>query len=144
MKGHISENFTWEEFEYSDKAIALGIENIIPDEGIAAQIRSLVLSVLQPLRTACGHALHLNSGYRCAKLNKAVKGAKNSQHTKGQAADIAASDPLALAKLVIELNLPFDQMILYGDFVHLSHKAEGPQRGQILYGESYTGQKLNQ
>ena len=144
MKGHISENFTWEEFEYSDKAIALCIENIIPDEGIAAQIRSLVLSVLQPLRTACGYALHLNSGYRCAKLNKAVKGAKNSQHTKGQAADIAASDPLALAKLVIELNLPFDQMILYGDFVHISHKAEGPQRGQILYDESYTGQKINQ
>lgn len=142
MKGQISENFSWEEFEYSDKAIALGIDNTIPDEGIAFQIRSLVLTILQPLRTAIGHALHLTSGYRCIKLNIAVKGAKNSQHTKGQAADIAASDPFALAQLVLELNLPFDQMILYGDFVHISHKAEGPQRGQILYDESYKGQKL--
>lgn len=32
--------------------------------------------------------LYINSGFRCNKHNKAVGGSKNSQHTKGRAADI--------------------------------------------------------
>ena len=140
--GNISENFTWEEFQRSAKAQQLHIDNSIPDESIASQTRSLVVTVLQPLRTANGKPLHINSGYRSPALNKAIGGAKNSQHTKGQAADIATYEPLQLAKLVIKLGLPFDQMILYPNFVHISHKHPGPQRGQILYNKSYKGERL--
>lgn len=47
-----------------------------------------------------------------------------------------------LASLVKKMGLPFDQMGLYGSFVHLSHKREGKQRGQIFYDKSYTGEKI--
>ncbi len=138
MTGKITENFSWEEFERSAKADELGIDNSIPDnESIKMPIRSLVVNLLQPLRNAIGEPLTINSGYRTAELNKALKGAKNSQHMKGEAADIAADDPLLLAQHVIQKNLPFDQMILYSSFVHLSHKCHGPQRRQILYDKSY-------
>ena len=138
----ISENFTWEEFQRSEAADKLGIDNRIPDESIAAQIRSLVVTVLQPLRRAYGRPLAVNSGYRSPDLNKAIKGANNSQHTKGQAADIAIDNPLELARLVLRKNLPFDQMILYPTFIHLSHRHPGPQRNQILYHKSYQGKTL--
>ncbi len=79
----------------------------------------------------------MNSGYRSKALNKAVKGAANSQHTKGEAADIHEDNPFTLAWLVLHTGIPFDQLILYDTFIHLSHKRNGAQRGQILYDQSY-------
>ena len=137
MKGTITKNFSWEEFERSNKAAELGIDNTIPDENVADNIRALVFNVLQPLRDACGHPLKVNSGYRSKALNKAVKGAANSQHTRGEAADIHEDNPFTLAWLVLHIGLPFDQLILYDTFIHLSHKRNGTQRGQILYDQSY-------
>ena len=141
-EGQITENFSWKEFQRSSKAEELGIDNSIPDESIASQVRSLVVTVLQPLRSAFGKPLHINSGYRCPALNKALKGAKNSQHTKGQAADIASDNPRELAELVLKEKLPFDQMILYNTFVHISHNHPVPQRGVVLYYEEYEGERI--
>lgn len=140
--GHITENFTWEELQRSPTADKLGIDNSIPDESIASQIRSLTVAIIQPLRNAHGQPLRINSGYRCPALNKAVGGTATSQHTKGQAADIAAADPAALAQLVIDKQLPYDQLILYPDFIHISHKHPEPQRSQILYHKTYKGKRL--
>lgn len=137
MKGSITKNFRWEEFERSNKADELGIDNTIPDNTVAENVRALVFNVLQPLRDACEHPLRVNSGYRSKALNKAVKGAANSQHTRGEAADIHEDNPFTLAWLVLHIGLPFDQLILYDTFIHLSYKRRGPQRGQILYDQSY-------
>lgn len=137
MKGTITKNFSWEEFERSNKAAELGIDNTIPDNTVAENINALVFNVLQPLRDACGHPLRVNSGYRSKALNKAIKGAANSQHTRGEAADIHEDNPFTLAWLVLHIGLPFDQLILYDTFIHLSHKRNGQQRGQILYDQSY-------
>lgn len=140
--GNITDHFSWDEFERSAKAQELGIDNRIPDESIASQIRSLTVTILEPLRRALGKPLTINSGYRCPSLNKALKGAANSQHTKGQAADIATDNPAELARLILQLELPFDQLILYPTFIHISHKHPGPQRSQILYNKSYKGERL--
>lgn len=60
---------------------------------------------------------------------------------KGQAADVGVTDPYALAKLAKRMRLPYDQMIVYPSFVHFSHKADGENRGQILYNKRYKGPK---
>ena len=44
--------------------------------------------VFEPVRTLLGVPLHVNSGYRCALLNTAVKGAPTSRHMLGLAADV--------------------------------------------------------
>lgn len=36
----------------------------------------------------------------------------------------------------------FDQMILYNNFVHISHGYPGPQRGLVLYDEGYEGGEI--
>lgn len=144
MMARISKNFTWEEFTASDTAKRLGILNQITDWDVRDNIIALVENVLQPLRDAYGKPININSGYRCAELNKKVGGVATSQHTKGQAADCGCDDPLALARLIIELGLPFDQMGLYPTFVHLSYKREcnGENRGQVFYAKSYKGDKV--
>lgn len=140
--GTISKDFSYKEFEASDVADKKGICNVITSFEVRDAILSLVETVLQPLRDAWGMPLHINSGYRCKKLNEAVGGVPTSQHVKGEAADIAAENPAELARLAVSLELPFDQMILYPTFVHFSHRLNGEQRGQILYNRRYKGERL--
>ena len=138
----ISKNFTWAEFTASDTAKRLGIINQITDWDVRDNVIALVENVLQPLRDAWGKPITINSGYRCPRLNKEVGGVPTSQHVKGQAADCGVDDPLALARLLLDLGLEFDQAIVYPTFLHISHKADGENRNQLLYNKSYTGPRL--
>ncbi len=135
----ISNNFSWSEFEKSDTAKRLRITNVITTTEVRDAVKALVLNVLQPLRDAWGGPLKINSGYRCKALNEAVGGVETSQHVKGEAADVACTDPLALAKLVKRMRLPYDQMGVYASFVHFSYRRDGKNRGQIFYGKNYKG-----
>lgn len=140
--GTISKNFSYREFERSEVADAKHICNVITSFDVRDSIQALTENVLQPLRDAWGKPLKVNSGYRCKALNAAVGGVPTSQHVKGEAADIAAGDPVKLARLAVKLGLPFDQMILYPTFVHFSHRLNGEQRGQICYNWRYKGDKV--
>ena len=143
--GNISKNFSFAEFQASKVAVEKGILNAIDTFEKRNAVVELVQKVLQPLRDVWGKPLTINSGYRCQKLNAAVGGVATSQHTKGEAADIKAPDPLALAKTAVErpeIWNEVDQMIIYPNFVHFSHKRGGPQRHQLLYNKSYTGPTL--
>ena len=140
--GTISKNFSFREFEKSPVADRKGIVNVITSVKVRDSIKALVENVLQPLRDAWTIPLEINSGYRCPELNREVGGVPTSQHTLGEAADIAAEDPHALAQKAYDLNLPYDQMILYPTFVHFSHKLEGAQRRAILYNKKYNGKKV--
>ena len=85
----LSEHFKLAEFERSDVAQALQINNRIPAELIPS-LRTLCREVLEPLRQHVGKPIRINSGYRCPALNgsEQVQGQTNSQHLKGEAADI--------------------------------------------------------
>lgn len=140
--GTITKDFGYREFERSEVAEAKHICNVITSFEVRDSILALTENVLQPLRDAWGKPLKVNSGYRCKALNAAVGGVPTSQHVKGEAADIAAGDPVKLARLAVKLGLPFDQMILYPTFVHFSHRLNGEQRGQICYNWRYKGEKV--
>ena len=140
--GTISKNFSYREFEASNKADEKGICNVITTFEVRDAVKALVDTVLQPLRDAWGKPLHINSGYRCPELNREVGGMPTSQHVKGEAADVACDKPVELARLAKALRLPYDQMILYPTFVHFSHRLKGQQRGQTLYNKSYKGEKV--
>lgn len=94
-------------------------------------------------------AIHVNSGYRSAAVNKAVGGVKNSAHTKGLAADIepwvdAPGCKETLLK-VLESHLPeIDQLIIYTTdgnrdgksvrFFHVGLAEDGKKpRGQLIW-----------
>lgn len=47
------------------------------------------ITALQRLREAMNIPFSINSGYRCAKHNRAVGGGRNSRHKKGAAVDIS-------------------------------------------------------
>lgn len=139
----ISKNFNLSEFEYSKTAKKYKIDNAVKGDYIKNNIKELVHQVLQPLRDKIEKPIHISSGYRCLKLNEKVGGVPTSQHVYGQAADIKVEDMSSyeIAKAVMELYLPFDQMILYPNFVHISISPR--DRRQLLYNKSYKGEKLD-
>jgi hypothetical protein len=142
--GTISKNFSWHEFEQSDAARQYRIMNIITTAEVRDAVKALVVKVLQPLRDKVGRPLKINSGYRCPELNAKVGGVATSQHCKGEAADVwcATLTPYQLARVVLENGIPYDQMILYPSFLHLSFRKEGEQRMQLLYNASYRGKRF--
>ena len=143
----LSEHFTLEEFVRSRKAQARGIKNEPPAEAVEG-LKLLVQHILEPLRQAWGQSIFVTSGYRSPELNRAVGGAHNSQHLLGQAADIVADLSLLnydLGRLIIQLSLPFDQLIFEGCYVEYVagrpqhrcrwiHVSYGPrQRREVIY-----------
>ena len=121
-------HFTINELTRSATAQRLSIDNTPPAEALA-HLEALVEHVLDPLREAWGGPIHVNSGYRCRALNKAVGGAAGSQHMRGEAADITVGsrlDNARLYRLLQQLDLPVDQAINERDFAWI-HVSYGPR-----------------
>ena len=93
-------------------------------------LQALVDHVLDPARERLGMPITVNSGYRCPAHNKDVGGVKNSQHLKGEAADITCADNKRLAEIIEQLG-NFDQLIVYPTFLHVSYKRQGVNRESI-------------
>lgn len=128
--------FTIEELTRSTVAEARGIPNV-PGENEREALEVLVLALLDPLREIWGAPIYVNSGYRSPALNKAVGGVANSQHIKGQAADITtgkAESNRKLLALIRDGGFDFDQLIDEADetWIHVSYVSPSENRRQVL------------
>lgn len=75
----LTKNFSLEEFKCKDGSD-------IPNN-VLSNITELAKN-LQVLRDSINKSISITSGYRSPEHNAKIKGAKNSQHVKGTAADI--------------------------------------------------------
>lgn len=134
----LTKNFSLEEMYRSDTARRCGIDNKPQTEEVVENLRALCLEVLQPLRDHLGKPVVVSSGYRCKDLNKKVGGVENSQHLKGEAADIKVRDREELIDVMryIMDETDFDQLIREKsgstEWVHVSHKRNGNNRRMVL------------
>ena len=140
----VTMHFTIEEMYASQTAKKLGIDNK-PNVQHLINLVYLCAYVLEPLRLAMNEPIKIGSGYRCRKLNKAVGGVDNSQHTKGQAADLCIDGDLKKGRKWFEYirdHLPFDQLIWEKNpktgsyWVHVSfiYPDFGKNRRQVIDG----------
>lgn len=122
----------------------------IPKEGSLEynNLLNLINNLLNPVREKLGGPIRVTSGYRSPALNKAVGGAKNSNHLFGCAADIHfgndRSDNVKIAMAVRILGIPFDEVICEGavfnkegelvscKWIHVALRAENNRR-KFLY-----------
>jgi len=106
----------------------------MPPEAVQ-NIEALVDNVLDPARERLGRPIMVNSGYRCPIHNRKVGGVANSQHLKGEAADITAGSPDGNAQLVqiIKALGKYDQLIIYPNFIHMSWRRDGGNRRIVRY-----------
>lgn len=128
---NLSPHFTLAELTDSQTATRRSIDNR-PGPDALANLRR-VADLLEQIRALAGGPITVSSGYRCPALNAAVGGAANSAHQVGLAADITAPvlTPRALALLIRESGIEFDQLIYEGTWVHVGLSAGAPRR-QVL------------
>lgn len=130
--------FTVQELIWSAAAKTKEIDNT-PPPNVKVKLTTLINRVLDPVRERWGRPIQVNSGFRCPILNKAVGGVANSQHVKGEAADITAGSKQAnkeLFELIITMKdegFIFDQLIDEKGFqwIHISYSDNN--RRQVLH-----------
>jgi hypothetical protein len=131
----LSKNFTLEEFLVSQTAARHDID-MTPSDFVLHNLQELCDTCLQPLRDETG-PMFISSGFRPVELNGRIGGSKTSAHVVGNAADLKVVNqtPFETAELIVELELPFDQVIHeFGRWVHLGI-------ADILRGEKLTAYK---
>ena len=139
MATRISKNFTLEELTASATAKAKGISNN-PGQTDIVNLCGLVYNVLQPLRDWWGKEVKIGSGYRSLALNRAVGGVSNSQHMKGEAADLCIDGDMQKGKSwfqFIKQHCEFDQLIMEHNskgtyWVHVSYRCDGNNHKQVI------------
>lgn len=117
----LTAHFALEELTFSSTAQRLGIDNK-PDLETVARLTICAMG-LEKVRALLGAPLHIDSGFRCPALNKAVGGVADSAHLQGYAADFVCPDygsPLMIARAIAGSDIAFDQCICEGTWVHVS------------------------
>ncbi len=126
-------HFSLAELTVSETAERQGIDNT-PPPAIVEKLR-FTAHAMESVRDLLGVPVVVLSGYRSPELNRAVGGSANSQHMRGEACDFIASrygPPLAICRAIVDSDLPFDQLIFEGGWVHISFVADRKPRGEVL------------
>lgn len=137
----LSDNLTLKEAIKSSTAIRLGIDNEPTIEHLE-NLKAIAQNVFQPIRKHFGVPIAVTSGYRSEALNAAIKGSSRSQHCKGEALDLDADvfggvSNREIFEYILD-HIDYDQLIWeFGDndnpdWVHVSYKKDGKNRGQVL------------
>ncbi|EMO46612.1 D-Ala-D-Ala carboxypeptidase family metallohydrolase [Leptospira santarosai] len=124
---NLSKNFTLEQLTVTET----GLENK-PDDQAIESLKRLCEAILEPLFEAVKLPISVSSGYRSPAVNRKIKGSVTSQHMRGEAADfgIKGMSKQEICKKILELNLPFHQLINEGiqngaTWVHVSIAPNG-------------------
>ena len=126
---NLSPHFTLQELTASDTAAKLNINNS-PPVTVLANL-SVLAAGLEQIRSLLGYPIHVNSGFRCVELNKAVGGVPDSAHLSGFAADIVCPQfgtPLDIVKKISLSDLIWDEMIQEGNWCHISFDPRNRKR----------------
>ncbi len=133
---NISEHIAYSEAIHSEKAIELKLDNTPPDFVLAkmkitANIFELIRKRISEIRGKDSPII-IDSFYRSPDVNKAVGGALDSQHMRGEAIDLNVNYPdFNRADLfnLIKNEFEFDQLIYEGGtpenpaWVHVSYSS---------------------
>lgn len=126
----LTKNFSLEELCHTSHNISNS-----PSLHERENLLKLCVNVLQPVRDHFNSVIMINSGFRNPILNAKVKGANNSDHIFGKAADITVGSKFGNELLFnwIRDNCEFKELINEHDFkwVHVSYDEHNNEK-QIL------------
>lgn len=149
----MSDHFSIAEMTESSAAVRLGIDNT-PDLATIARLGATV-SALERVRSLLGLPVHVNSGFRCEALERALCDADyrtwcerngdtvgdtswaryfgKKSHARGYAADFTCAQfgtPAEIVAVIAASDIPFDQCIEEGAWVHISFDPR--MRGEVM------------
>lgn len=127
----LTKNFTLEELTETSHNVPNN-----PSLHERENLTKLCVNVLQPLRDYMGSSITINSGYRNPIVNQLVKGANNSDHLFGYAADITVGTKAGNKKMYdwIKVHCKFKQLINEYNFswVHVSYNDRNNKMQEVV------------
>lgn len=119
-------NFSISELVKSDVAKLHNIDNR-PTLLELDNLLNLIFYCLQPIRDKLGKPMIITSGYRCPKLNShpKIKGAVNSNHLYGRAADFHVNGMTVqeVIDFILKLGIEFDELgNEYDKWIHIAYR----------------------
>lgn len=126
----LSDHFHLHEFEISQTATRLGIDNAIPHELMENAKR--MAQTMEMVRSILGNRpIIVSSGYRSPGLNTAIHGSKSSAHMQALACDFTCptfGTVYQTAELLASILDDYDQLIYEGTWIHIGLRDGHPRR----------------
>ena len=115
---NISEHITFDEATHT----SAGLPNT-PDNATMSNMVHVAVNLFEPLRAHFGVPININSFFRSKEVNRKIGGVSSSQHVTGCAMDLQCKTVSVQEMFDFVLhNLPFDQIIHEGTWLHVSLK----------------------
>ena len=134
-------HFSLDELIFSNTAIRLDIDNIPTPEALANL--EMLANGLEAVRAKLySNPIKVSSGYRCLKLNRALKSRDTSYHVKGLAADFTCprfGTVPEVMRALADSSIEFDQLILeFDSWIHIGFAEAGakPRRQMMVINKS--------
>lgn len=134
-------HFSLDELIFSNTAIRLDIDNIPTPEALANL--EILANGLEAVRAKLySNPIKVSSGYRCLKLNRALKSRDTSYHVKGLAADFTCprfGTVPEVMRALADSSIEFDQLILeFNSWIHIGFAEAGakPRRQMMVIDKS--------
>jgi len=137
----VTPHFSLDELIFSNTAIRLDIDNIPTPEALANL--EILANGLEAVRAKLySNPIKISSGYRCLKLNRALKSKDTSYHVKGLAADFTCprfGTVPEVMRALADSSIEFDQLILeFDSWIHIGFAGAGakPRRQMMIIDKS--------
>jgi len=137
----VTPHFSLDELIFSNTAIRLDIDNIPTPEALANL--EILANGLEAVRAKLySNPIKISSGYRCLKLNRALKSKDTSYHVKGLAADFTCprfGTVPEVMRALADSSIEFDQLILeFDSWIHIGFAEAGakPRRQMMVIDKS--------
>ena len=134
-------HFSLDELIFSNTAIRLDIDNIPTPEALANL--EILANGLEAVRAKLySNPIKVSSGYRCLKLNRALKSRDTSYHVRGLAADFTCprfGTVPEVMRALADSSIEFDQLILeFDSWIHIGFAEAGakPRRQMMVINKS--------
>lgn len=132
---NLTNNFTLEEFTFSQEAKRKGLDNT-PAKGIFSKLIRTAEGMEQVRNILGDNPIIISSAYRSPAVNAAVGGSKNSQHMTGEAVDFTCpkfGTPDRIVSTIRNSLIDFDQLILeFNSWVHISFSDRNRKQALII------------
>lgn len=129
----VSRNHTLLDFVYDQRAVKDRFYmQFVYQPAIVENIRFLCDTLIDPLEHRLGMEFEIISGYRCKGLDTIVAEEKSQMHLCGLAVDIMYFP--GLHDLIDQVfHLPFHELFLFDDHIHLSAKQQFNEGRMVDY-----------
>ncbi len=130
----------------ADQVVAESLGTRAPKADVSQTLAAMRADPIAAIKAATGITVPTAYGARDAARNKAVGGSATSEHLVNAAWDLQPPKGMTMVQLAQRIHdsgIPYDQLEIKGNHVHVGFKPDGVQRGELIGDKALVAQIHN-